>query len=201
MGSEVAYCDCGTCGPLGAGAGAVLPPPGPFLSRSRTPPPPLIGGATGGAPGVSWAGAPPVWMIEVGLRSKPAIQDSNRLVTKKPAAKNAVVRVKTLAVPRPVIKPEVELTSPPPSDFCNSTTEIRPRTSMRWMTIMTLSIDDFRLPPELDIGSRGGLYMIRGGISMAEMGWPSGFGRARRANGWRLHKISVSTARSSESSV
>jgi hypothetical protein len=35
---------------------------------------------------------------------------------------------------------------------------------------MTLSIDDFRLPPELDIGSRGGLYMIRGGISMAEMG-------------------------------
>jgi hypothetical protein len=34
---------------------------------------------------------------------------------------------------------------------------------------MTLSIDDFRLPPALDIGSRGGLYMIRGGISMAEM--------------------------------
>jgi hypothetical protein len=66
---------------------------------------------------------------------------------------------------------------------------------------MTLSIDDFRLPPELDIGSRGGLYMIRGGISMAEMGWPNGFGRARRASGWRLHKISVSTARSSESSA
>jgi hypothetical protein len=35
------------------------------------------------------------------------------------------------------------------------------------MTIMTLSIDDFRLPPALDIGSRGGLYMIRRGISMA----------------------------------
>src|SRR5580704_3720174 len=168
MGSEVAYCDCGTCGPLGAGAGAVLPP-GPFLSRSRTPPPPLMGGAAGGAPGVSWAGAPPVRMIETGLRSKPAIHDSNRLVTKKPAARNAVVRVSTLAVPRPVMKPEVELTSPPPSDFCSNTTPIRPRTSMRWMTIMTLSIDDFRLPPALHISSRGGLYMIQGGFSMAEM--------------------------------
>src|SRR5580700_7613690 len=167
MGSEVAYCDCGTCGPLGAGAGAGLPL-GPRLSRSRTPPPPpLNGGATGGAPGVSWAGAPPVWMIEVGLRSKPAIQDNNRLVTKNPAAKNAVVRVKTFAVPRPVMKPEVELTSPPPSDFCKSTTPIRPRTSMRWMTIITLSIDDFRPRPALHIGSRRGLYMIRRGISMA----------------------------------
>src|SRR6202041_2554263 len=97
-------------------------PLGPFLSNSRTPPPPLMGGAVGGAPGVSWAGAPPVWMIELGLRSKTAIHDSNRLVTKKPAAKNAVVRVKTFAVPRPVMKPEVELTSPPPSDFCSNTT-------------------------------------------------------------------------------
>jgi hypothetical protein len=34
---------------------------------------------------------------------------------------------------------------------------------------MTLSIDDFRAPPALHIGSRGGLYMIRGGFSMAEM--------------------------------
>src|SRR5580692_2754201 len=175
MGSEVAYCDCGTCGPLGAGAdaGAVFPP-GPRFNRSRTPPPPLMGGAVGGAPGVSWVGAPPVWMIDVGLRSKPAIQDNNRLVTKKPAARNAVVRVSTLAVPRPDMKPLVELTSPPPSDFCNSTTPIRPRTSMRWMTIMTLSIDDFRPPPALHIGSRGGLYMIRRGISMAEMARPIG---------------------------
>jgi hypothetical protein len=59
---------------------------------------------------------------------------------------------------------------------------------------MTLSIDDFRLRPELDIGSRGGLYMIRGGISMAEMAWPNGFSRAGRASGWRLLKILVSTA-------
>jgi hypothetical protein len=51
---------------------------------------------------------------------------------------------------------------------------------------MTLSIDDFRLRPELDIGSRGGLYMIRGGISMAEMARPNGFGRAGPASGWRL---------------
>src|SRR6202795_1632423 len=171
MGSAFAYCDCGTSGPLGAGAGAGLP--GPRFNRSRTPPPPLMGGAAGGAAGVSCPGAPPVWMIEVGLRSKPAIPDSNRLGTKKPAARNAVVRVSTFAVPRPVIKPLVELTSPPPSDFCNSTTPIRPRTSMRWMTIMTLSIDDFRLPPALHIGSRGGVYMIQGGFSMAEVARPA----------------------------
>src|SRR3984957_15158005 len=174
MGTGFAYCDCGTCGPLGVGAGAgAVFPGGPRFNRSRTPPPPLSGGATGGAPGVSWAGAPPVWMIEVGSRSQPAIQDSNRVVTKKPAARNAVVRVKTFAVPRPVMKPEVELTSPPPSDFCNSTTPIRPRTSMRWMTIITLSIDDFRPRPALHIGSRGGLYMIQGGFSMAEVARPA----------------------------
>jgi hypothetical protein len=39
---------------------------------------------------------------------------------------------------------------------------------------MTLSIGDFRLPPALDIGSRGGLYMIQGGFSMAEMARPAG---------------------------
>jgi hypothetical protein len=44
---------------------------------------------------------------------------------------------------------------------------------MRWMTIITLNIDDFRLPPALDIGSRGGLYMIQGGFSMAEVARPA----------------------------
>jgi hypothetical protein len=39
---------------------------------------------------------------------------------------------------------------------------------------MTLSIDDFRPPPALDIGSRGGLYMIQGGFSMAEVARPAG---------------------------
>jgi hypothetical protein len=38
---------------------------------------------------------------------------------------------------------------------------------------MTLSIDDFRLPPALHIGSRGGLYMIQGGFSMAEVARPA----------------------------
>ncbi len=69
------------------------------------------------------------------------------LVRKNPAASSAVVRVSTFAVPRPVKKPLVELTSPPPSDFCSITTPIKARTSMRWMTIMTLIMDDFRLPP------------------------------------------------------
>ena len=62
---------------------------------------------------------------------RPASQDSAKLVTKNPTASNAVVRVRTFAVPRPVMKPLVELTSPPPSDFCSSTTPIMATTSMR----------------------------------------------------------------------
>src|ERR1700728_4496915 len=99
-------------------------------------------------------------MIDVGLRSTPASHDSARLVRKKPAARNAVVRLKTLAVPRPVIKPLVELTNPPPSDFCSSTTPIKARTIMRWMTIRTI-IDDFRLRAsraKLAAACRPGLY-------------------------------------------
>src|ERR1700730_17642032 len=112
MGSEVAYCDCGTCGPLGAGAGAgAVFPTGPRFNRSRTPPPPppLKGGATGGAPVYKKISVPPVRMIDVRLRSKPATQDNNRLVTKKPAARNAVVRGSTLAVPAAVMKAPVRL--------------------------------------------------------------------------------------------
>src|ERR1700733_11821604 len=101
-------------------------------------------------------------MIDVGLRSTPASHDSARLGRKKPAARNAVVRLKTLAVPRPVIKPLVELTNPPPSDFCSSTTPIKARTIMRWMTIRTI-IDDFRLrsvagQPKPAATCRPGLY-------------------------------------------
>ena len=50
---------------------------------------------------------------------------------KKKNASIAVVRVKTFAVPRPVIKPLVELTSPPPSDFCSRMTAIIPSTRIR----------------------------------------------------------------------
>ena len=49
----------------------------------------------------------------------------------KPAASSAVVRDKTLAVPRLVMNPLVELIRPPPSDFCSSTTPIRAMTSIR----------------------------------------------------------------------
>jgi hypothetical protein len=83
-------------------------------------------------------------MIDAGCRPRPASHDSIRLVMKNPTASRAVVRVRTLAVPRPVIKPLVELTRPPPSDFCSRTTPIKPRTSMRWITIMTVSIDTIR---------------------------------------------------------
>jgi hypothetical protein len=63
-----------------------------------------------------------------------------RLVRKNPAARSAVVRVNTFAVPRPVMNPLVVLTKPPPSDFCSRTTPIKARTSIRWMAITTLSI-------------------------------------------------------------
>jgi hypothetical protein len=70
-------------------------------------------------------------MIEAGWRWKLAHHDKARLVTKKPAAKSAVVRDKTLAVPRLDKKPLVELIKPPPSDFCNNTTPMSASTSMR----------------------------------------------------------------------
>src|ERR1700676_1338809 len=127
------YCDCGTWGPPGAGLGAAGAPGMPFCNWLSRPPPWLSGGAGGTPAGVSWLdGAPPVLMIEAGLRSKLASHDSVRLVTKNAAASAAVVRDKTLAVPRPVMNPLLfELTSPPPSDFCNSTTPIMATTSMR----------------------------------------------------------------------
>ena len=70
-------------------------------------------------------------MIDAGCRWKLASQDKARLVKKKPAAKSAVVRDKTLAVPRLDKKPLVELIKPPPSDFCSNTTPISARTSIR----------------------------------------------------------------------
>jgi hypothetical protein len=70
-------------------------------------------------------------MIDAGWRWKLANQDRAKLVTKKPAAKSAVVRDKTLAVPRLDKKPLVELIKPPPSDFCSNTTPISARTSIR----------------------------------------------------------------------
>jgi hypothetical protein len=86
-------------------------------------------------------------MIDAGCRPRPASHDNARLVMKNPTANKAVVRVRTLAVPRPVMKPLVELTRPPPSDFCSSTTPIKPRTSIRWITIITVSIDNIRSRP------------------------------------------------------
>ena len=50
---------------------------------------------------------------------------------KKPVARTAVARVSAFAVPRLLRNPLVELTKPPPSDFCSSTTPIKARTIMR----------------------------------------------------------------------
>ena len=142
--------DCGTCGPLGAGAdgagadgafaGGLLPP-----SWFNRPLPLVLNGAVGSGGAGPWAGAPLEVGSEMDSRPWPASNERTRLVAKKPAASIAVARVSAFAVPRPVINPLVELTSPPPSDFCNSTTPIRPRTSMRWMAITTLCIGKTRL--------------------------------------------------------
>lgn len=197
------YRDCGTCGPLGAGAGldgagagldgagaaddgpgaagppagGVLPPP----SVPSKPPLPEFNGATGGgAPGAWRAGALP-GISDTGAPLCAAKSDRIRLVRKNPAARSAVVRVSTFAVPRPVMKPLVVLTSPPPSDFCSKTTPIRARTSIRWIAITTLSIGKSAIgrgsaiscrPPAVpDIGYCRALYTTRSGFSMAGLRW------------------------------
>src|SRR5260370_12955082 len=102
------YCERGACGPDGAGWHCCS---STFFSESRTPP--EVGGVIGTAPLAGWdcdAGELP--RIEAGLRSPPAIQAKNRLVTKKPAARMAVVRLNRLAVPRAATKPP---TPPPPT--------------------------------------------------------------------------------------
>ena len=70
-------------------------------------------------------------MSDAGWRPRPAYQDKPRLVRKKKNAKIAVVRVSTFAVPRPVMKPLVELTRPPPSDYSSKMTAIIARTRIR----------------------------------------------------------------------
>ncbi len=117
------YFDCGTCGPAGAAGAAGAAggePPCNWLSK----PPPLPPPSGVGAPGAVGALWPPS-RIEVGLRFIPAKIDSRRLVTKNRPARIAVARVRTLAVPRLVMKPPDEpMPSPPPSERCNSTTPI-----------------------------------------------------------------------------
>ncbi len=134
------YCDRGTCGSVGA-AGAAGAAGGADCSccrkRSSTPPPVPLGGS--GC--CCCAGELEFSMMERGLRSIPAMIESRRLVAKKPAARIAVARVSTLAVPRLVMKPPVEpMPSPPPSDFCSSTTPIMEATSIKCTTMRTLCI-------------------------------------------------------------
>src|ERR1700681_4926212 len=69
------YCDCGTCGPDGAGLGACCSLP---RNVSSTPLPPVPSGASP-LTGACWVGEPPGLRIDVGLRSKPASHDSTRL--------------------------------------------------------------------------------------------------------------------------
>src|SRR5215471_16188151 len=116
---DVCHCERGTCGPAGCSC---------CRNVSSTPPPPCPGAPAGAC----WVGPPVFWMIDRGLRSAPASIESTRLVAKKVAASTAVVRVSTLAVPRLDRNPPVEpMPSPPPSDFCNSTTPIMAATTMR----------------------------------------------------------------------
>src|SRR5262249_3657908 len=61
---------------------------------------------------------------------------------KNTAASVAVVRVNTLALPRLVKNPPVPppMPSPPPSERCSRTTPVMARTTMRWITMMTVCI-------------------------------------------------------------
>src|SRR6478752_6947567 len=94
---ELAHCERGTCGP-GVGGGDCC---SCWRNVSSTPP---LGPS--GAPGVCCCGGLAVfWMMECGFRSQPASAESTRLVTKKVAARIAVVRVRTLAVPQLDINP------------------------------------------------------------------------------------------------
>src|SRR4029453_14636825 len=102
------------------------------------PPPPPSGVGVPGAVGALWL---PPCRIEVGLRFVPARIDSARLVKKNSPARIAVARVRTLAVPRLVMKPPVEpMPRPPPSERCKSTTPIMANTNIRWITMMTCCI-------------------------------------------------------------
>ncbi len=64
--------------------------------------------------------------IEVGVLVFLAISVSDRLVAKKAAASTAVVLVRALPALRPVMKPPPPppMPSAPPSERCNSTTQI-----------------------------------------------------------------------------
>src|SRR6266536_616563 len=155
------YFDCGTCGPAGAGAGAAgaggaagcpcwpdgcpcWPDGCPcWRSVSSTPRPPPPSGC--GAPaGPGWVVGLVPSRIECGLRSQPARIDSTRLVAKNTAASVAVVRVNTLALPRLVMNPPpvLPMPSPPPSERCSRTTPVMASTTMRWITIMTVCIQN-----------------------------------------------------------
>ena len=59
------YCDCGACGPDGAGAGGLCCRSSDFFSESRMP---LVGGDTGVA-GPAGCDCEAGLMIELGLRS------------------------------------------------------------------------------------------------------------------------------------
>jgi hypothetical protein len=101
------HCDCGTCGPEGAGGACS------FWRRVSRSPPLCPGGARG-------------------LRSKPASSDKSKLVAKNTPAKTAVVRVRTFDVPRLERNPPLDpMPRPPPSDFCSNTTPTMVATTMR----------------------------------------------------------------------
>src|SRR5581483_7193297 len=127
-----AYCDRGTCGPAG-GCGAAGTGAGGV---------PLAGPGTAGPEA---GGRPPTLSrIDRGLRSMLARIDSSRLVAKNSAARIAVARLSTLAVPRLDMKlpaPPPPMPRPPPSDFCNRTRPTMASTIMRWITMITVCIN------------------------------------------------------------
>ena len=79
--------------------------------------------------------------IEVGVLVFLAISVSDRLVAKKATASTAVVLVSALPALRPVMKPPPPpMPSAPPSERCNSTTQISAMAIMMCITRSTVVI-------------------------------------------------------------
>src|SRR5207248_735994 len=79
--------------------------------------------------------------IERGARLAPERRARPTEVTKKQAARIAVVRVRRFAVERPVMKPDMPpppMPSPPPSLFCRRTTPTSATAMSRWTTRTTV---------------------------------------------------------------
>src|SRR5258708_8015627 len=92
--ASLLYCDCGACGP--DGAGGLCCRSSDFFSESRMPP--LVGGDTGVA-GPAGCDCEAGMLIEIGLPSSLSFPDQNTLARKNTPASTTLGRVPPRAGP------------------------------------------------------------------------------------------------------